>query len=82
MKIIIETSDSERVALQPEMQPLLRQGAGSSIELAATDGGAPSPELLQSLSERNITPMATAATEAGQPYRMEMSGGEASQSRH
>lgn len=90
MKITIETSDSERIALQPQTQPLLSQGqgTGSSVDLAATDGGPPGAELLQSLSERRLEPTAAATTEAKQSYRMGMSdddgvsNGGSPQSRH
>lgn len=57
MKIIIETSESERVALRPEYQPMLAgkgvaAGSGTGEDIVAIDAGPPSEALLQSLGER------------------------------
>lgn len=83
MKIIIETSESERVALQSQDQPLLRQGVGSSaIEMEAIDGGAPREELLQSLASRTSSQSSAMGSARDDAYNMVMSGGEPSLSRH
>jgi predicted Rdx family selenoprotein len=85
MKITIETSDLERVALQPENQPLLRQSiGGGAAGIEALDGGAPSAELLQSLRERTDPQSASMRVGADDAYSsMIMSGGEPSSlSRH
>ena len=83
MKIIIETSESERVALQPQDQPMSRQGVGSSvIEMEAIDGGAPREELLQSLASRTSSQSSAMGDTRGDAYNMAMSGGEPSLSRH
>lgn len=84
MKIIIETSESERVALQPQDQPMLRQGTGGSvIEMEAIDGGAPREELLQSLASRTSSPSSAMGAAREDAYNsMVMSGGEPSLSRH
>lgn len=76
MKITIETSDTERLELKPDTQPLLRQGqgAGSNVDVVATDGGPPSAELLQSLSDRSRAATA-ATTQTEQTYRIDMSEG-------
>lgn len=57
MKIIIETSESERVALRPEYQPMLAgkdvaAGSGTGEDIVAIDAGPPSEALLQLLGER------------------------------
>ena len=85
MKITIETSDADRVALQPEIQPLLRQAAGTtgSISLDATDGGAPSEELLQSFGRKGDPQSASSGPNSEDAYSgMVMAGGEPSLSRH
>ncbi len=52
MKIIIETSESERATLQPQDPSMVRQAAGSMADIVAVDAGPPSEALLQSLSNR------------------------------
>jgi hypothetical protein len=55
MKIIIETSESERATLQPQDPSMVRQAAGSMADIVAVDAGPPSEALLQSLSNRADT---------------------------
>ena len=76
MKITIETTDTERLEPKPDTQSVLRQGhgTGSNVDLVATDGGPPSAELLQSLSDRSRT-AATATTQTEQTHRMDLSEG-------
>ncbi|PIQ37534.1 MAG: hypothetical protein COW59_06615 [Lysobacterales bacterium CG17_big_fil_post_rev_8_21_14_2_50_64_11] len=84
MKIIIETSESERVALQPQEPNLLRQAASGSIaDLVAVDAGPPSESLLQSLGGRSDA-QAVAMDGAGEEgyQSMVMAGTDASFSRH
>lgn len=77
MKITIETSDTERLDLKPDTQPLLRQGQGTSgnVDLVATDGGPPSAELLQSLSDRSRVATTATTTQTEQTHRMDMADG-------
>jgi hypothetical protein len=84
MKIIIETSESERVALQPQNQAMLDQGVSGSIDdLVAVDAGPPSEALLQSLSNRADTQALSMDGESEEGYQsMVMGGAEASFSRH
>lgn len=85
MKIIIETGDADRIALQPEIQPLLRQGASmtGTMSLDATDGGAPSEELLQSIGLKgDMQPVSSNARMDDAYNGMVMAGGEPSLSRH
>lgn len=51
MKIIIETTGSEQIAIRPEDPQQTKAGSSSSISAAAIDGGSPRAELLQALSE-------------------------------
>lgn len=84
MKIVIETSESERVALQPQNQAMLDQGVSGSIDdLVAVDAGPPSEALLQSLSNRADTQALSMDGESEEGYQsMVMGGAEASFSRH
>lgn len=84
MKIIIETSESERMALQPQTQAMLGQGAaGSMADLVAVDAGPPSEALLQSLSSRGETPTFAGDGEGEAGYQgMVMDADGASLSRH
>lgn len=93
MKITIETSESERVTLQPENKSLQRQGQsqgqglGGSVELLGTDAGPPGSDLLQALGERGLSPTAAASSQDDRLQGMDLSGGGMStagstQSRH
>lgn len=82
MKIIIETSDSERIALSPENRPIQQQAAGGLIEMEAIDAGPPRAELLQSLSERAESVSAPMRVNSEGTYDSVMAGGEPSLSRH
>jgi hypothetical protein len=84
MKIIIETNESERVAMQPQNQAMLGQSLSGSIdELVAVDAGPPSEALLQSLSNRADTQALSMDGESEEGYQsMVMEGAEESFSRH
>lgn len=86
MKIIIETSESERMALQPQDQSMLRQAAtGSMADIVAVDAGPPSEALLQSLSSRSDTQgfaMSGADGQEGYQSVVMDDAGAASYSRH
>lgn len=84
MKIIIETSEAERMTMQPQNQAMLGQGVGGSIDdIVAVDAGPPSEALLQSLSGRADAQALAMDGESEQGYQsMVMEGAEASFSRH
>lgn len=85
MKIIIETSESERMTMQPQNQAMLGQGVRGSIDdnIVAVDAGPPSEALLQSLSGRSDAQALAMDGEGEQGYQsMVMEDAEASFSRH
>lgn len=81
MRIIIETTESEQVALRQEKQPMATMGASTGSDVA-TDGGPPREDLLQSLGERFATATASPVAETERPYTLVMPGAEPPPSRH
>jgi hypothetical protein len=75
MRIVIETTGSEQLALQPEEQSAVARPRVSAPE-AAMDGGAPGQDLLLTLGERASAPPARKGSAPQEPYIMPVPSGE------
>ncbi|MGH7427859.1 MAG: hypothetical protein ACREJ4_05825 [Candidatus Methylomirabilaceae bacterium] len=81
MRIVIETTGSEQIAIRPEEPVVASRGATSRLE-AAIDGGAPHEYLLQALGERASGPPVRSAAATTEPYAVPVAGGGPSPSWH
>jgi hypothetical protein len=74
MRIIIETTGAEQIAIRPEEQ--LGAGQGVSVSAgAAMDAGPPREELLQALGEGVTAPSMKRAATPEEPYPTATTGG-------